>query len=82
MQQSYQGDSTVSVGEWFVSFLIMFVPIVNIVMIFVWAFGANTKPSKANFFKFSLILTLIGIVLSAILYFAGALTLDLFTDYM
>ena len=32
------------------------IPMVNLVMIFVWAFSSNTNPNKANYFKASLIL--------------------------
>ncbi len=76
----YQGDQTVTIGEWFVTGLIMCIPIVNIVMMFVWAFGSNTKPSKANFFKLSLIMAAISIVLGIVLAAAGVLTLDTWAD--
>jgi len=77
----YQGDQTVTVGEWFVTWLIMLIPIANIVMMFVWAFGSGTKPSKANFFKFALILLAISIVLGILLSIAGVLTFNAFGDY-
>ncbi len=77
----YQGDPTVTMGEWFVTGLLMCIPLVNIIMVFVWAFGANTKPSKANFFKLYLILALIGIVIALVLYFAGILTMDTWSGY-
>lgn len=57
-------NNDVSVGEWIISTIVMMVPIVNIVMMFVWAFGSNTKPSKANYFKAALLMTAIGVVLS------------------
>jgi predicted metal-binding membrane protein len=53
----------VSTKEWLISMLIMLIPIVNIVMIFVYAFGGNSNPSKANYFKASLIMACIGLVL-------------------
>jgi len=49
--------------DWIITLLIMFVPIVNIVMPFVWAFGSATNPSKANFFKAQIIIAAIGIIL-------------------
>lgn len=52
----------VSLGEWMVTLLISAIPIVNIIMFFVWAFGANTKLSKANWAKATLIWIAIGIV--------------------
>ena len=46
-----QQAEVVSVQEWVVALVVMFIPIVNVVMMLVWAFGSNTNPSKANFFK-------------------------------
>lgn len=77
----YQGDQTVTMGEWFVTGLLMCIPIVNIVMMFVWAFGSNTKPSKANLFKLSLLISLIMIVLTVVLAVTGVVSYDIFSDY-
>jgi len=52
-------DETISVGEWLLALLIASIPIVNIVMWFVWGFGSNTKPCKANWAKASLLWLLI-----------------------
>ena len=76
----YNGDQTVTMGEWFVTGLLMCIPIVNIVMIFVWAFGSNTKPSKANLFKLYLIMMAISIVIGIILAVTGALTFSSWSD--
>ena len=45
----------VSVGEWIVTFLITAIPLVGIILLFVWAFGSNTHPGKANWAKAILI---------------------------
>lgn len=45
----------VSVKEWMLTMLVMAIPIVNIIMMFVWAFSNGENPSKANYFKASLI---------------------------
>ena len=59
----YHGlEEPVSVGEWIVSMLLMLVPCLNIIMMFVWAFGKSEKKSKSNFFKASLIYT--GVILA------------------
>jgi len=42
-------DDEVSVGEWIVTMIILAIPIVNLVMLFVWGFGGNAKPSKKNY---------------------------------
>ena len=65
----YHGlEEPVSVGEWIVSMLIMLVPCLNIIMMFVWAFGKSEKKSKSNFFKASLIYA--GVMLVLYLIFA------------
>lgn len=67
-QQPYQNDNLdepVSFGDWMLSLLLMMIPCVNIVMMFVYAFG-NGKKSKSNFFKASLVWALISVVLSVV----------------
>ena len=60
-------DEVMSVKEWLITLLILGVPLVNIIMMFVWGFGSSTKPTKANFCKAYLILTAIVIVLYVLL---------------
>jgi len=52
-----------SLGDWLITFIVLAIPLVNIVMLFVWGFSSSTNPNKANFCKAYLILALIGIVL-------------------
>ena len=56
-------DEPVSVGDFFVSYIVVGIPIVGIIMLFVWAFSANTKKSKSNWAKAFLIYILIGVIL-------------------
>ena len=65
---SNQQTQHVSVGEWIITILLTSIPIVNIIMLFVWGFGSGTNPSKANWAKATLIWVLIWIVLG-ILFF-------------
>lgn len=64
-------NQNVSIGDWLLTLLIMGIPLINLIMLFVWAFGNGTKPSKANWAKASLIMMLISIgiiVLLALLF--------------
>lgn len=45
----------ISTGDWVLTFLISAIPIVNIIMLFVWGFGAGTPASKSNWAKAALI---------------------------
>lgn len=60
-------EEPVSIGEWLVSMLICFIPVVGFVMMLVWAFSGDTKKSKSNYFKASLIMS--GIMLAIYLVF-------------
>jgi hypothetical protein len=64
METNYGNTEPVSVGEWIVTYLITAIPLVGIVMLFVWAFGDSVKPSKANWAKASLIMAGISLLLS------------------
>jgi hypothetical protein len=63
-----QPQTTVSVGDWFLTLLILFIPVVGFIMLFVWAFGSSTPVIKANFAKAALIWTVIGFALYFILF--------------
>lgn len=67
-EQPYQ---IMTMGNWFVTLLILGIPIVGFIMLFVWGFGGNDKPSRANYCKLTLLLMLIGVVLSIVLSIAG-----------
>ena len=58
-QNAYSVDmeEPVSIGEWIITMLIMMVPCVNLIMMFVFAFGSSSKKSKSNYFKAGLIMT-------------------------
>jgi len=60
-----------SVGNWMLTILIAIIPVVNFIMFFVWAFGDNTNPNKANWAKAQLLWILIAIAF----YGLGALIL-------
>lgn len=53
----------VSTMDWFLTILITAIPLVGFVMLFVWSFGGNTHPSKANWAKATLLWLIVGIVI-------------------
>lgn len=65
----------VSLGEWIVTYILCMIPCVNIIMLFVWGFGGNTNPSKKNYARATLIMTVVFVVLYIILFtvFLGAI---------
>lgn len=71
MENQEKNKSVVSIGDWIITMIIMAIPLVNIIMLFVWAFGSNTAESKANWAKASLIFAVLGIIISII--FGGAI---------
>lgn len=81
MSQNTQPSTsqTVSVTDWIVVFVLQMIPFVGLVMLFVWAFGSNAAPSKANFAKASLILILISIILGAIFMILFGASITSFT---
>ena len=42
LQKQYE-NRPMSVGNWFVTILIMAIPVVGLIMLFVWAFGASKQ---------------------------------------
>ena len=54
---------TITKGEWFLYIVLQMIPVVNLVMLIVYALD-NTKPSRANLAKVNLILLAVGFVIA------------------
>lgn len=72
MELESSKSEVMSTGNWMVTILITAIPVVNIIMLFIWAFGATASKSKSNWAKATLIWMVIGIVIWLIYYFAFA----------
>lgn len=59
-----QQHAPISVGNWMLTLFLTFIPLVNLIMLLVWAFSSSTPPSKANWAKAGLLWMVIFIVLS------------------
>lgn len=69
MEMTEVQNKPVTVGDWIITMIIAAIPIVNIVMLFVWAFSAGTNPSKANWAKAYLVFIAIIIALYFVMFF-------------
>lgn len=59
-------EPPLTLGNWLIIMLIGIIPFVNIVMLFIWAFGNTENTSKRNYARAMLIFYAIGLVLSLI----------------
>jgi len=70
---SVSTDQTVSLGDWILTMILSGIPLVGLIMLFVWAFGGGAKVSKQNYARAVLILAIICIILGVLssILFAG-----------
>ena len=61
----------VTTGDWVLTLFIVSLPLIGLIMLFVWAFSGGTHPSKANFAKASLIWMAIAIVVLGLMMMLG-----------
>lgn len=69
----------VSIADWLITLLILFIPVLNVIMLLVWSFNKSTHRSKANFSKAVFILLLTTILLVALILAISGVT---FFDFM
>ncbi|MEG2036542.1 MAG: zinc-ribbon domain-containing protein [Ruthenibacterium sp.] len=81
-QENYQQCEPVTMGQWLLNYLIMAVPVVNLVMLFIWGFGGSTKLSQRNWARATLIWMAIGIAVAVLLVvFFGVLMFSEMSSY-
>jgi len=51
----------VSIGNWLLTFILLAIPLVNLIMLIIWAAGSSTHPSKKTFAQAYFVLILIAI---------------------
>ena len=72
-QLAERDSSPISLGDWMITLLILCIPLVGIIMLFVWGFADGTHPSKRNFCRAYLIWMLIGIVIFVLFLIMGGM---------
>ena len=50
----------VSIGQWIITFIILGIPLLNVIMLIIWALGESTHPSKKSYAQ--AILVVFGII--------------------
>lgn len=59
---SYHRPQPLTVGQWVLTLFLLSLPIINFIMLFVWAFGGN-RDERENFAKAALLWMVLGILL-------------------
>ena len=62
------GYQPMTIGDWIVTFIISYIPLVGFIMLFVWAFGDGAHPSKKTWAQAALIMVVVAIVLSIVFF--------------
>ena len=63
-----QNTHPVPTSEWFWTLLITAIPLVGLIMLFVWGFGSSASTSKANWAKATLLWMLVITVLYILIF--------------
>jgi hypothetical protein len=63
----YEND-LLSVKQWLITFLILSIPVVNLIMIFVYAFSPNEPLARKNWAQASLVVSLIALVIFILIF--------------
>ena len=71
MENQNEELQPVTTGDWVLTLFIVSLPLIGFIMLFVWAFGAGTHPSKTNFAKASLIWMAVAVVIFGLLMMLG-----------
>ncbi len=56
-----------SVGQYILTFILLGIPLVNIILLFVWSFGNDVNVNKKSFCRAVLIIVIVATILSVIL---------------
>jgi hypothetical protein len=70
---NYNENRPVTMGNWMITLLVLAIPLVNIVMLFYWAFTSSTNPSKRSYCQAMLMFALIALGIVAVAAIIGAL---------
>ena len=76
------GYQPMTIGDWVVTLIVSYLPLVGFIMLFVWAFGDGTHPSKKTWAQATLIMFVVMIILFIIFFAVFASILgNIFSGY-
>lgn len=67
-QYGVESDASLTLGQWVLNLFLTYIPVVNIIMLLIWAFGSTTAPAKKNWARANLIWLVISIVVSTLIF--------------
>jgi hypothetical protein len=63
-------DETMTTGAWFLTLLVLAVPVLNVIMYIIWALGAGNQ-NRATFCRASILWVIVGVIVYGILIATG-----------
>ncbi len=64
-------NKSISVGDWIITFIILAIPLVNIIAVFIWALSSSTHPSKKSYAQALIIVFIVMMVLAILIALLG-----------
>jgi len=68
MDQQVTNYTPMTIGDWIITLIITYIPFIGLIMLFVWAFGDGTHPSKKTWAQAALIMVAISIILAIVFF--------------
>jgi len=68
IDQPEKTEKPQSTTDWVITIFITYIPLINLIMLLIWAFDSETPLNKKNWAKARLIWILIGIAISTIFF--------------
>ena len=72
-QQPVYTEEPISTGRYMLMFLLLMIPVVNLLCLIVWACGGSNKKNKVNLSRAMLFWMIIGLVIGGIIALAGGM---------
>lgn len=65
-------EKPMTIGDWILTWILLSIPVVGLIMLFVWALSSNTQKSKQNFARATFVVIFFWFILFFMLAMFGA----------